>query len=344
MSESSDREREPTMTIAGVAQKAGVGVGTVSRVLNGGKQVSEQTIKRVLAVIEESRYEPSQVARNLSLGRTQTLAVIVPLLTNPSVVERLGGLLEQFGSSGYDIVLFDVEVPERRDEALRKLTRRGVADGGIIVSLRPDDEIIDAIEAAEIPVVLLDAVHPRLTHLAIDNVEGGWIGTRHLVDLGHRRIAFVGDTARSNFGFTPSADRKAGYERALGEAGIEHRPEYVKEDKHDRHVAHRLTNELLALDEPPTAVFAASDTQALGVIEAATVAGRDIPGDLSVVGFDDIEVAAYVGLTTVRQPLKQSGVRAAELLLEALGGGTAAPVHEVLPLELVVRRSTRSRA
>ena len=240
--------------------------------------------------------------------------------------------------------MFDVESADRRDESLRRLTRRGVADGAVIISFHPGDEIVDLLVAAEIPVVLLDAEHPALPYVAIDDVGGGQLATRHLIELGHRRIAFVGDTPHTRFGFTSSSDRRDGYIHALEEGGIEVRGEYIREGAHGRHVAHRLTNELLKLDEPPTAIFAASDTQALGVLEAVKLAGLDVPGDISVIGFDDIEVSAYVGLTTVRQPLYESGVRAAELLLEALEESNGERPQELLPLELVVRRTTRGLA
>jgi LacI family transcriptional regulator len=330
--------------IADVARHAGVGVGTVSRVLNGGHRVSDATRKRVLEVIQELDYQPSPLARNLSLGRTQALVVVVPFVTNPSAVQRLSGFLRRIGTSPYDVVLFDVERPERRDATLHRLTRRGLAEGGVIVSLRPDDALAAAVVASGIPIVLLDAEHPQLPSLSIDNVEGGRVAARYLLELGHRCIAFVGDTVQDQFGFTSSADRRAGYLQALADADGVVDPAYVKEGPHGRHVAHRLTNELLALPEPPTAVFAASDTQALGVIEAVTVAGLDVPGDISVVGFDDIEVAAYVGLTTVRQPLDESGEMAAEMLLQALAAGTADAVQVKLPLDLVARRTTRPLA
>lgn len=339
-----ERATSGTVTIAEVARRAGVGIGTVSRVLNGGQSVSPDTLARVTSVIEELDYHPSPVARNLSLGRTQTLAVVVPFLTHPSVVERIRGLLQRVGHSRYEVIVFDVEAPDRRDESLRRLTRRGLADGAVIVSFRPDDALVDGLRAAEIPVVLLDAEHPALPYVAIDNVGGGHLAARYLIDTGHRRVAFVGDTARNPFGFTSSSDRRRGYEAALIEANLPLRPEYIREGAHGRHVAHRLTNELLKLEEPPTAIFAASDTQALGVLEAVELAGRGVPDDISVVGFDDIEVAAYVGLTTVRQPLYDSGVRAAELLLEALEETADEPPQELLPLELVIRRTTRAGA
>ena len=161
--------------------------------------------------------------------------------------------------------------------------------------------------------------HPAFPSIAVDDVAGGELATRHLVELGHRRIALIGDPP-PEFRFDWSRDRTRGYERALAAAGIEARADYVREGTRLPHVARAVAAELLSLPERPTAVFAASDTQAIGVLEAARALGIDVPGELSVVGFDDIEVAAYVGLTTVRQPLFESGRRGAKLLLELLAG------------------------
>jgi DNA-binding LacI/PurR family transcriptional regulator len=167
------------------------------------------------------------------------------------------------------------------------------------------------------------------------------LATRHLLELGHERIAFVGDRTDRSFGFVSSDRRREGYLRALEEAGLEVDADLQREGPHDRHVAHRLTRELLSLAEPPTAIFAASDTQALGVLEAARFEGFDVPGDLSVVGFDDIEVAPYVGLTTVHQPLEESGRRGVERLVAALGGDAEGlPLDERLELSLEVRSTT----
>jgi LacI family transcriptional regulator len=268
---------------------------------------------------------------------------VIPFVTSPSVVERLRGLLQQLSSSSYEIALYDVAMPERRDAALRKLTHRGFVDGAIITSYRPDDELVDAFGAAGIRVVLLDAAHPRLPYIAIDDVEGGRLAVEYLLSLGHRRIAFLGVEA-VRAGFTSSRDRHTGYLQALAKAGVEPRPAYQASGPAVRDTAHRLTKELLGLPEPPTAIFATSDTLALGVLEAANLAGVDVPGDLSVIGFDDIEVAPYVGLTTVRQPLNRSGVLAGDILLDALAVDQPENRQIVLPLEVVPRRTSRSIA
>lgn len=335
--------RRGGVTIVDVARHAGVGVGTVSRVLNERKNVSEATIARVLEAIAETDYHPSRTARNLSLGRTHTIAVIIPFITSPSVAERLRGLLDPLSESDYEIALYDVGLPARREHSLSRLTRRGFADGAIVTSYRPADDLVERLDAAGTRVVLLDAAHPRLPHVAIDDVRGGRLAVEHLLALGHRRIAFLGDDAH-RAGFTSSADRRAGYLGALAHAGVEPRPEYQECGAPEREVAHALTRRLLELPEPPTAIFAAADTLALGVLEAAGLAGIDVPGDLSVVGFDDLEVSSYVGLTTVRQPLQDSGRLAAEILLDVLASEEPPTRQIELPLEVIVRRTTGSIA
>lgn len=327
-------------TIQDVAARAKVSVGTVSRVLNNSPLLSPRTREKVLDAIRELDYRPSQLARSLSLGRTNTVGVIVPFFTQASVVQRLRGVVDTLRGTGYDLVLFSVDSPAQREEHLRNLVRRDRAEGLLIFSLRPQDRDAERFRSARVPVVLVDAVHPSLPHVIVDDVQGGFLATRHLLDLGHRRIAFVGDPVDNPFGFTSSRDRRDGFLRALAEKGIAPPAAYLKEGAHGRHVAHRLTSELLGLPEPPTAIFAASDTQALGVQEAAQQAGLSVPGDLSIIGFDDIEVAPYVGLTTVRQPLYETGARGAELLLAGLRGQTMEPVREVLPLEVVARKTT----
>jgi LacI family transcriptional regulator len=198
---------------------------------------------------------------------------------------------------------------------------------------------VERIHAARLPCILVDGIHPSLPSIAVDDVSGGEMATRHLIELGHRRIALIGDPP-PEFRFDWSRDRTRGYERALAAAGIELQDEYVREGTRLPHVARAVAVELLSLPTRPTAVFAASDTQAIGVLEAARALGIAVPAELSVIGFDDIEVAGYVGLTTVRQPLVESGRRGARLLLEVLAGRPMSPLRELLPLELVVRGTT----
>jgi LacI family transcriptional regulator len=327
-------------TIASVAALAGVGVGTVSRVLNDSAAVSGSTRMRVLEAIEALDYEPSATARALSTGRTSTIGVIAPFFTEPSAVERLRGVTRRLASSGYQVTLFDIERPEQGDAALRSLAVKGRVDGLLVVSLPPTAGQLERLEAAGIPVVLLDRRLEGATAVFTDDEAGGRLATEHLLRLGHERIGFVGDTENGPFGFTSSEARRRGYEAALRDAGVAVHPEYLRLGPHRRDAARVAAGELLGLAVPPTAIFAASDHQALGVLEAATMAGVDVPGRLSVIGFDDVELSRYCGLTTVAQPLEASGMRGADLLLEAIVGGE--PRSHELRLELQVRSTTAS--
>jgi DNA-binding LacI/PurR family transcriptional regulator len=322
------------VTIAEVASRAGVGAATVSRVLNGSPAVSETTRLRVRAVIEELGYEPSAAARALSTGRTRAVGVVTPFFTQPSVVERLRGVSLAISEAGYQLVLFDLARPDR----LGRLPVGGRIDGLLCVSMCPSEADLARLRAAGIAIVLVDAEHAELTSVSIDDVEGGRLAVEHLLELGHRRIAFVGDDEQSPWGFKSSARRRLGAASALAEAGGRL---IVRRGPHGRGHARALAARLLALDDPPTAIFAGSDLQAIGVLEAAEAAGLAVPGDLSVIGFDDVELARYVGLTTIAQPLESSGAQGARLLIEAMRGGPRRTCR--LDLRIVRRATTASR-
>lgn len=329
-------------TIRDVAKRANVGVATVSRVLNNSGLVSEQARQRVLEAVAELNYVPNPTARRLSLGKTFTLAVIVPFFTRPSFVERLRGIDSVFADSRYDMIVMNVETIAKRNKYFAEVPRPDRADGVIVVTLTPTDEEVQAFKAAGVPVVLVDTHHAELPSVMEDSVMGGQLATQHLIELGHRRIAYLSDVLDDVFSKTAASQyRYRGYARALHDAGIQFRPEYVREGRHSREEARRCASELFALPDCPTAVFAASDTQAIGVMEAARAAGLRVPEDVSVIGYDDLEIAEYLGLTTVRQSLFESGKRGAELLMQAMEGQLTEPVKADMPVELVVRQSSR---
>ena len=324
-------------TIARVAQEAGVGVATVSRVMNGSTAVADSTRRRVLEVVAELGYEPNATARALSTGRTRAIGVIAPFFTRPSVIERLRGIAPVLAASGYQLILFDVETSEHRDAAFRSPIGR--VDGLISISLSPSRADLARLRAAKVPLVLVDHAHDRVPSVIVDDVEGGRLATAHLLELGHTRIAFAGDTLDEVHGASASYRRCVGYQRAMADAGAPARPELVKVRPHGED-AEAVLRDLLALAHPPTAIFAASDLQALAMVEAAQTLGLRVPEELSVVGFDDVELARYAGLTTVAQPLEISGTMGAELLLSALEGTAGTQPRQHLPLELVVRGTT----
>ncbi len=329
-----------SVTIGDVARLAGVGRGTVSRVLNERANVDPVTRARVLAAIAALDFVPSKTARRVSLRRTQTVAVIIPYLSRPSAVERFRGIELALAAAGYDPIVFNIETAERREAVFRELPRPERVDGLIIVSLSPHASELERIERSGLPTVLVDAHHRSLPRVVGNDVLGGRLAAQHVIGLGHRRIAFLGDYSRTDLAFTSSRLRLTGVRQAARAAGIRLPPGRVGTGEHSRRRAAEIATRMLTASERPTAIVCASDTQAAGVLQAAGHLGLRLPDDLSVTGYDDLELADHLGLTTIHQPLFESGVRAVERLVRLLEGRPTEPLREVHDISLVVRRST----
>ena len=329
-------------TIRDVAQRAGVSLATVSRALNGSSLVNEDTKRRIVAVAAELDFAPSLSARRLSLGKTQTITVLASFLTRPQAAERLRGIDAALADSEFDLVIYNVETVEKRNQYFQTLPLRQRTDGLLVVSLPPPADVVARLAHADVPVVFIDA---RVNTAALprvhgDDVAGGALATRHLLELGHRRIGFVGDAFDNPFGFTSSHDRFEGYSRALASAGLSAGDQPVLLGSHGRYEARDLAARMLVQADRPTAIFAASDTQALGVLAAAQDLGLHVPDDLSVIGYDDIEACDFVGLTTVRQHLFESGRQGAQLLMSEIVERAPTAPAVVLDPEIVRRRTT----
>ncbi len=222
-------------TISDVAAASGVGVGTVSRVINGAANVREATRQTVLRVIEQLGYRPSHLAASLSRGTARTVAIVVPHLTRPSTVERLAGALAVLNGQGYDTVVCNVETPAQRDHCLARLTARHRADGVIVMSVQLGRKQLAAFRRAGVPLATVDVSAPGIPHTVTDDIAGGRLATAHLLALGHRRIAFVGDSAVRadvSLGFSSSRRRLEGYRRELGAAAADLAPELVRLGPH----------------------------------------------------------------------------------------------------------------
>lgn len=334
--------KKKAVTIRDVARHAGVSVATASRALNGHAVVNPMTRDRILSVVAELGFSPSPAARRLSLGRTLTVGVVVSFLTRPQAAERLRGVDAVLTDSEFDLVIYNVETVQKRDHYLSTLHSQRT-DGLLVLSLPPNEEVGATLARGPVPVVFID-VHTAsvvgLPRVVGDDVAGGRLAARHLLELGHRSIGFIGDSTHDPFGFTSSHDRERGFASELAAAGVAIPPEWIGHGAHGRYEARDRARAMLAADHRPSAIFAASDTQALGVIAAARELGIRIPGDLSVVGYDDIEAADYVGLTTVRQQLFESGRRGAEILLSEIRHRAAEPPIAHLSPDLVVRATT----
>ncbi|MGD0054111.1 MAG: LacI family DNA-binding transcriptional regulator [Acidimicrobiales bacterium] len=329
------------ISIATVAAEAGVGVGTVSRVLNGSDQVSEATRKRVLGTMERLDYRPLRSASSLSKGRTDAVGILVSVITRPSVMARLVGVIDVLSDAGLDAVVFNVENRAQLDRHLSSIIDQRRVDGIISISLTIPKERLTRIRKLAIPLVLVDNSLPHLSCVYIDDVAGGRLATEHLLSLGHRRIGFVGDNAHTDLGMTSSEDRYAGYLMALDASGIEPDFDLVARGPHSSEAAAVLTSALFELGKHrPTAIFASSDTLAVGAVKATQQHGLTLPDDCAVIGFDNLEISSILDISTVNQPLLESGIKGASKMVSLLNGEIAKPHREELPLEVVPRGSS----
>ncbi|MHB1131525.1 MAG: LacI family DNA-binding transcriptional regulator [Chloroflexota bacterium] len=332
-------KRPNRITIHDVARQAGVGVGTVSRVLNAQPGVNEDTRRRVGAVIAELAYRPDLAARSLRRGRTGTVGAIVPFFTKQLYVEILRAVTRATATMELSLVVFDVERPEEYERAIHQWLSRGLVDGLLLVSITPTDDQVSRLAEAGLELVLIDAFHPQVPSVDVDHARGAVAAVSHLLDLGHSRIGLI-DRPSDPFATSGFGPRLDGYGQAHAEAGIAVDNRLLTSGDYSRESGHVAMERLLALRQPPTAVFAASDLQAIGAMETIRAADRLVPDDIAVVGYNDIELAEYVGLTTIRLPTVEMGDVALGLLGEALAGKATSSQHVRFTGKLVARRTS----
>jgi LacI family transcriptional regulator len=325
------------VTIAEVAQRAQVSKATVSRVLNGKPDVDAATAARVRQVIADVGYVPSARAVGLARGRARTVGMLVPSLTWPWTGEVVQGAVDELESDGYGLLLYTVN---RGAESLAQFASHVSAKAfdGLLVIEPPDTlNYIEALHDQGLPVVMIDdrGSRPGFPSVGTTNREGARAAAEHLVSVGRRHFAVV--TGPADFGCV--RERLDGFLDALGEVGVHVDPRLVVEGDFTTERGAVATEKLMAAGLPFDAVFAHNDLSALGVVKALTAAGRRVPDDVAVVGFDDVPIAGHAELTTVRQPMRRMGEAAARLLLSRLEGTTPPAEPVVLPTELVVRRS-----
>jgi DNA-binding LacI/PurR family transcriptional regulator len=334
--------RRPPATLEDVAARAGVSRATASRVVNGARRVAPSTRRAVEAAIAELGYAPNRAARSLAAHRSDTVALVVSettgrLFADPFFGRTIRGVAAVLGATDYQLVLVTVEGDDDRDRVERHLLR-GNAAGALLLSTRTDDPLPRRLHDAGLPCVLVGrpAGDLPLGYVDADNAGGARRAVAHLVDRGRRLVGTVAGPAD----MVPGEDRLAGWRQALVDAGRLPSPTLVASADFTRAGGRAATDELLARQPGLDGLFVASDLMALGALDALRAAGRRVPDDVAVVGFDDSELAASADppLTTVRQPIEDLGRRVAGALLAQLGGGE--PTTEVLRTELVVRSST----
>jgi DNA-binding LacI/PurR family transcriptional regulator len=334
--------RQPT--IDDVTRLAGVGKGTASRVINGSPKVSKGTRQKVLAAIEQLNFRPSAAARRLSNNAAiRQIGVLESFITAPAFVDRLRGIQDVIeGQPGFELLLFSCRSPDRYEPALARITAQRSVEALLVADLKISDRQAALLHEARIAAVALSGVRGIVPFVGADDVYGGYVATRHLIELGHRKIGYVGDAFPDEFGFTTGRDRFAGYGKAMREAGLSIDESWVAFGRHGSSEAEALGKRILGQPNRPTALFVMADLQAFGCMAAAQSLGLRIPDDASIIGFDDIEVSAHVGLTTVRQHLTESGRVAARYLLALLRGDRTATPEALPPVEVVSRRTTKT--
>jgi LacI family transcriptional regulator len=338
-------------TIKELARLSGVSVGTVSRALNGYTDVSPETRERVMRLAAELDYTPAAAARTLVTERSHVVGVFLdtgeghPDVQHPFFHEVLGGLKDMIGAAGFDLLLFASEQPGNGygPHSYLKRARHHRVDGTVLMGVDTADPEVERLLRSDIPCVGVDVVlsGPGNSAVSSDNVEGAALAVRHLVERGHTRIA----TITGQMDKAPARDRLRGYREEVQRQGLAYRDDYVAYGDFYVESGAAGMDALLALPEPPTAVFAASDLMAAGALGTVARAGLRVPEDVAVVGFDDILLAGLTQppLTTLRQDKLGLGAAAAEALMALIEGDGDAQAVVTLPVELVVRSSTTSQ-
>ena len=332
--------RPAHVTIRDVATSAGVSVSTVSLAINHPGRVSDQTRQRVLQVIDELGFVPKADAVDRARRGVGRIGVLGPFTSHAAAGRRLNGVLRAVTGTDLEVVVFDhSSATDSADPFLTGLPRTGRLDGLIIASLVPRDEVVGKLVDLPLPTVLIDGYHPRLSSVQTDDAVGGRLAATHLLGLGRRSFGFVGELQRSQQYVSPAERRLAGFRNILRSAGHDLEDAAVVWTPREFTAACANATRLLSVLTTPAAIFASDDLLAAAVVRAVHHAGLRTPKDIAVVGFDDSDLAQVLDLTTVRQPLEESGEIATKMLVEHIHNPV--PTQTImLELEFVSRGST----
>ena len=329
-----------TSSIEQVAARAGVSVSTVSRALREVPGISIATRKRVRDAATALGYAISPSASRLATGRTRTVAVVVPLLSKWFFAEVIAAAGRVLSQEGYDVLLVELSTPDLREKFFASPRLHGRADAAIVVALQLAPAELAALQAQGLAIALVGSERAGASSVRVEDKAGGRAAARHLLNLGHERIGFVGirQDEGSPLGGVPPAERLLGYQEALAEAGMPAHSAVVFAVENTVDAGAAAMAELLVGAEPQTALVAASDELAFGALATLRRAGMDVPGDYSVVGYDNHELAGAIGLTTMDHGVSEQGRLAAEAVVAALSGAPA--TAGTLEPRLVVRHTT----
>ena len=334
-------------SIKDIARLAGVSHATVSRALHHNPLINIKTAERIREIARRSGYVPNAVARSLVSRSTHTVGVVVTTIADPFIGEVVEGIEIAAKARGYSVILANSNAdPAQEIKVVDSFNERRV-DGILVAASRVGELHAKRLAGTKVPIVLINNQHPKDRHLdafaysvGIDNLAASRLMLGHLLELGHRRIAYIGDRS----GYQSDAERYSSYRAMLKGARVKLDPALVIRGDGKPEEGEHAANKLLRLPDPPTAIFCYNDMTALGALRAADAHGLRVPADLSITGFDDLFVASYTTppLTTIRQPKQEMGRRAMSILLQLLAGEE--PESRILlPGELIVRGSTATK-
>lgn len=327
-------------TIYDVAEISGVSISTISRVLNSPNKVNTKTRQRVMSAIDQLAFVPRAEARARAMRGTNRIGVLTPFFTAPSFVQRLRGVAAALSRTKHELVIYTVDSVEHLRGYIASIPLMQSLDGLIIMSLPIEDKEARRLHDNGIETVLIESWHALLNCICIDDVRGGMLAAKYLIERGHTRIGFLGDIEPpERYAIHPVKSRLAGFRRALEGAGLSLPRSLVVSAPYTQADSQQAARMLLGLPRPPTAIFAASDIQAVGVMKAARQLNLRIPEDLAVMGFDDIDLAEFMDLTTIRQNLDESGRLAAEILMAKISEPNRRLRHVRMPLTLLKRQT-----
>ncbi len=327
-------------TIYDVAKKAGVSVSTVSRAVNEPHLVQEETRQKVMRAVELLKFVPKAEATVLARKHVGSIGVLVPFFTSPSFVQRMRGVAAALSETKFELVVYTVSSRVQLDEYLDVLPLWRRLDGLILMSMPLSDAQTRHLTAHSLEAVTVEYTRGDLCSVEIDNVQGGRMAARLLVEKGHTRCAFVGETGVPEHIIHLSDLRLEGFRAGLRELGVEPRDHYISRAPFSRDGVTGQAEALLDLPEPPDAIFAYSDLHAAHILRVARARGLRVPEDVAIVGFDGTDLSDYLGLTTVDQGLDESGRLAAEMLISRITDRGRPPQSTRLQLSVIERTTT----
>lgn len=327
-------------TIYDVAKEAGVSIATVSKVINGKGKISEETRGSVLAIMDRMDYQPSVIASALTGKKTFTLGLLVPDISNPFFAEIARAIEDQSQRYGYSVVMCSTDNKDDKVERYIALLLQKSVDGIIIATGIDKINILEQLLSKRIPVVLLAREMPlvAVNTVVVDDYVGGSMAANHLLELGHKRMAVLGESAK----VVSSRERIRGFRQTMEDEQIPFREEWLKYCDYRIEDGKLKALELLQTEDRPTAIFACNDMLAVGALQAAKEAGVKVPEELSIVSFDNTILATVTDpqLTTIAQPMDYMGKAVVDLIVDELKGSKSIKQRTVLRPELLIREST----